>query len=297
MQGLFANPIFISLFYVLISCLIILLSRVVFDQFALFKVGKEIKKKAHTPVIAFGGYLFGIVCILVGAYGGQSSNNFILDFAYYVLYCILGLILMTISGLVAQKVILRKFDNAKELLEDANIGTAAVHFGVYLSSGLIIAGCISGETSSQVSIQWADFLSTIVYYVLGMAFMFLFTMLYDKLTPYSIHEEIEKDNFSVGIALSGNIIAIGIILTKATIGENAADLTIMQNAAAYAIDLTAILLLLPVVRLILGNFLVKTVVMNEEIKNNNVAAGLIEFISIISFALLIFFMVDFTSVV
>ena len=61
----------------------------------------------------------------------------------------------------------------------------------------------------------------------------------------------------------------------------------------YFFDLAAILLLLPGVRFVLGNVIVKSINLNEEIQKNNVAAGLMEFISIISFALIVFFMVDF----
>ena len=116
--------------------------------------------------------------------------------------------------------------------------------------------------------------------------------IYDKITPYSVHDELEKDNYAVGIALSGNIIAIGLILMKATLGD-VSDWH--RGLILYFVDLSSIILLLPSLRFILGNFIIKNI--NNDIKNNNVGAGLIEFITITCFALLIFFMVDFGAIV
>ena len=81
---------------------------------------------------------------------------------------------------------------------------------------------------------------------------------------------------------------------KATLGDIA---DIQQNIILYFIDLSSIILLLPSLRFILGNVLIKSININTEIKNNNIAAGLIEFVTIIGFTLLIFFMVDFSALV
>ena len=121
--------------------------------------------------------------------------------------------------------------------------------------------------------------------------MFLFLRVYDWITPYSIHDELENDNYAVGIALAGNIIAIGLILMKATLGDVVGW---KSSLITYFVDLSAILLLLPAVRFVLGNVLVKAIDINKEIKKNNVAAALVEFTCITCFALLVFFMVDFT---
>ena len=278
------NPILISLIYVLVSCIMLFLSKILFNKFYSYKVEEQIKEGNCTPIIAFCGYMLGITAILIGAFVGPSNQNLKYDLLMYVLYSLLGIVLMNISSFVADKIILYKFSSAKEMIEDKNIGTAMVHFGIYLASGLIISACINGE--------YGGIISSVVYYIFGMLFLFVFLKIYDLITPYSIHDELEKDNYAVGIALSGNIIAIGLILMKATLG----DIEDWQRSAVlYFIDLLSIILLLPSIRFILGNFIIKNI--NGLIKENNVGAGLIEFITIISFALVVFFMVDFTVLV
>ncbi len=277
------NPIVQSVIYLSISCIMLFLSKFMFDKFSIFQPEKEIKNCNYTAIIAFCGYIIGMAFILVGAFVGPSSKTFRLDLAMYVAYAIVGVILMTTSGFVTRKIMLNRFDNAKELLQDKNIGTAAVYFGFYVAHGLIIAACVNGDVGG--------ILSSIFYYVLSVCFMFVFLRIYDLITPYSVHDELENDNYAVGIALAGNIIAIGIILMKATLG----DVDGWKNSLiTYFVDLSAILLMLPTVRYVLGNFIVKAIDINKELKNNNVAAGLIEFTCITCFALLVFFMVDFT---
>ncbi len=277
------NPIVQSVIYLSISCIMLFLSKFMFDKFSIFQPEKEIKNCNYTAIIAFCGYIIGMAFILVGAFVGPSSKTFRLDLAMYVAYAIVGVILMTTSGFVTRKIMLNRFDNAKELLQDKNIGTAAVYFGFYVAHGLIIAACVNGEVGG--------ILSSVFYYVLSVCFMFIFLRVYDLITPYSVHDELENDNYAVGIALAGNIIAIGIILMKATLG----DVDGWKNSLiTYFVDLSAILLMFPAVRYVLGNFIVKAIDINKELKNNNVAAGLIEFTCITCFALLVFFMVDFT---
>ncbi len=279
------NPIISSLVYVLVSCLMLFLSKLLFDKVSGYKPEEQIKEKNHTPIIAFGGYLVGITFVLVGAFAGPAAETFGADLLMYIAYALLGIVLMITSGVVTDKILLNKFNNIKEITQDRNIGTAAVHFGIYIATGLIIAACVNGEFGGIVS--------SIVYYVMGMIFLFIFLKIYDIVTPYPIHDELEKDNYAVGIALAGNIIAIGIILTKATLGDIDDP---KAGLILYFTDLAAILLLLPSVRYILGNIIVKSVNLNTEIKNNNTAAALIEFFSIICFALIVFFTVDFTFV-
>ena len=277
------NPVISSLIYVLASCMVLFISTILFEKIAKFSPEAEIKKGNHTATIAFCGYLIGVVFILAGAFIGPSAKTFKLDLIMYLLYSLVGLGLMAFSVFLANKVMLYKFDNAKELLEDNNIGTAAVHFAIYVASGLIIAACVNGE--------YGGLLSTIGYYLMDMIFLFIFIKIYDLMTPYSIYDEIEKDNYAAGIALAGNIIAIGLILMKSTLGNG---LDWKHGLVLYFADLASILLLLPSVRFILGKFILKSININTEIQKNNVAASLIEFIFITCFALIVFFMVDFT---
>ena len=51
-------------------------------------------------------------------------------------------------------------------------------------------------------------LTAVIYWSLGQVILFFTTIVYNMITPYDIHEHIEKDNVAVGIGYAGAIIAI-----------------------------------------------------------------------------------------
>ena len=283
------NPIFTSLVYLIVSCSMLIFSKWLFMRFAKYNMYEEIKKGNVTGIIPYLGFLLGVCAIQIGAFVGPSNTLFRYEILSYIMYSLMGSFLMIFSGYVVEKAILHKFSNVDEIVRDRNIGTAAVHFGMYLASGLIISACVTGETIVAHG-RCYGVISTLIYYVMGMIFLILFAKLYDMLTPYSLLGEIEADN--VAVAFGGNLIAIGLILMRATIGDIG---TWQQGLILYFIDLSAIILLLPSVRFLLDRLIVKEINITKEIKHNNVAAGLGEAVVLIAFALLIFFMVDFVN--
>ena len=285
------NPIFTSLIYLIVSCSMLIFSKWLFMRFAKYNMYEEIKKGNVTGIIPYLGFLLGVCAIQIGAFVGPSNTLFRYEILSYIMYSLMGSFLMIFSGYVVEKAILHKFSNVDEIVRDRNIGTAAVHFGMYLASGLIISACVTGETIVAHG-RCYGLISTLIYYVMGMIFLILFAKLYDMLTPYSLLGEIEADNVAVGVAFGGNLIAIGLILMRATIGDIG---TWQQGLILYFIDLSAIILLLPSVRFLLDRLIVKEINITKEIKHNNVAAGLGEAVVLIAFALLIFFMVDFVN--
>ena len=285
------NPIFTSLVYLIVSCSMLIFSKWLFMRFAKYNMYEEIKKGNVTGIIPYLGFLLGVCAIQIGAFVGPSNTLFRYEILSYIMYSLMGSFLIIFSGYVVEKAILHKCSNVDEIVRDRNIGTAAVHFGMYLASGLIISACVTGETIVAHG-RCYGVISTLIYYVMGMIFLILFAKLYDMLTPYSLLGEIEADNVAVGVAFGGNLIAIGLILMRATIGDIG---TWQQGLILYFIDLSAIILLLPSVRFLLDRLIVKEINITKEIKHNNVAAGLGEAVVLIAFALLIFFMVDFVN--
>ncbi|MCI5141718.1 MAG: DUF350 domain-containing protein [Candidatus Electrothrix sp. ATG1] len=106
--------------------------------------------------------------------------------------------------------ILYKFSTVKEIITDRNIGTGAVEAGAMIATALMIAGAINGEGS---------FFSALVFFVLGMLLLILFSHFHAFLTPYDDHDEIEKDNVAAGAYLGFSLIALGIIVLKAIAGD------------------------------------------------------------------------------
>ena len=62
----------------------------------------------------------------------------------------------------------------------------------------------------------APMIGTIVYSFLGCIVFYIGYIVFDKLTPFSIHKEIEEDqNVALGIIIGAGMIAIAIIIAAA----------------------------------------------------------------------------------
>lgn len=65
-------------------------------------------------------------------------------------------------------------------------------------------------------LHWAPILATIVYSVLGFVVLFVAYVVFDKLTPFSFHKEIEEDhNVALGIIIGALFISLAIIIAAA----------------------------------------------------------------------------------
>ncbi|MCP4406775.1 MAG: DUF350 domain-containing protein [Gammaproteobacteria bacterium] len=59
-------------------------------------------------------------------------------------------------------------------------------------------------------------LSSLVYSFIGIFMFFIALVVIDKLTPYSIHKEIEEDqNIALGIIIGATLIGLAIIISAA----------------------------------------------------------------------------------
>ncbi len=176
--------------------------------------------------VSFSGYMLGIAVIIVGVLTEETSiftqvpedltfaQRLVIvgyELLDTVVWSIIGIGLLIISRVINDKLILSRFDNIKEIIEDKNIGTGAVQFGTYIGTAFIIKAVIFGEES-----QWlSNLISTAVFFVLAQLAFVLFGIFYQKITSYDIHSEIERDNAAAGVAFGLNLAAIGIILSSA----------------------------------------------------------------------------------
>ena len=126
------------------------------------------------------------------------------------LYSLAGIVALNLMRLVTDRLVLYRFELEREIIEDQNVGAAAAEFGVNVASGLVIAGAIAGQGGP---------LNALAFFALGLVVLVLFTLFYEWTTPFNIHDEIEQDNPAVGIALGGNLVAIGLVTFKATFGD------------------------------------------------------------------------------
>ncbi|CAN2043070.1 putative membrane protein [Candidatus Magnetomoraceae bacterium gMMP-1] len=232
--------------------------------------------------LAIAGYYFGLVIALGGALIGPSSG-IIGDLIDMTMYGVLAIILLNASWFCCDHIILSRFKITDELIRDRNEGTGAVSCGVSIASGLVIYGAVSGEGGNI----W----TAIIFWVIGQVMLVLASWVYNIITPYCIHDEIEKDNIAAGVSFAGALIAIGIIVGLAAEGDFESWSKDLPKFITIALSG---LVLLPVIRFLTDKVLFPTVNLTDEIANQeipNVGAAYIEAFSYIAAAFIIYWCV------
>jgi uncharacterized membrane protein YjfL (UPF0719 family) len=275
LDNLVSAAIFIIVFFIFF-----LIGKVINDLLHReYKLNFELVEKDNAALaLAVVGYYFGLVLAIGGTIAGPSVG-LVEDLYDLVIYGILSIILLNISWFLGDKLILFKFRVSEELIRDHNQGTGVVSAGISVASGFIIYGAVSGEGGSI----W----TVLVFWALGQVLLILAGLVYERITPYNIHEEIEKDNVAAGVSFAGALVSIGVIIGLAGEGDFTAwsiDLPVYLGFAVLG------LILLPIIRLLTDKVLLPSVKLSDEIsaqEKPNVGAAYIEAFSYIAAAFII----------
>ncbi len=161
------------------------------------------------------GYLFGLGLILWGvitpAPGEVPVSGFwslIGDLIATFFWGFLGMALLEISSFLNDRYLLFHFNNRKEIIADRNLGTGAVEGATYIASGWIIHTVVSDSGSGFI----LDLLGTLFYFAIAQAAFIIFGRLYQKLSGFDLHSEIEADNAAAGLAFGLNLVAVGLLI-------------------------------------------------------------------------------------
>ena len=281
-----------GLVYVGMSLALLVMAKLVQDLLTPYKISQQLTTKDNVALaLSISGYYLGVIIVFLGAVfqpdAGPVGDNlgFTSDYWQEVLnvliYSAVGIVILNVARIVVDRVVLYQFSTEKEIIEDRNAGTGAVEFGVYVAVSLVIAGSISGEGGGPEH--------SLVFLALGLATLVLYTLFYELTTPYKIHDEIERNNASVGVALGGNLIAIGIISLKAIAGDFVGWSEALAGFITFA--LLGFILLLVVRRLTDFVLFPKVKVSNELAVDQNLGVGLIMAAVVISVSAILFFAV------
>lgn len=244
-----------------------------------YRVREELVEKDNAALgVAMAGYYFGLVMAIGGTLSGPSQglDNDLIDIGIYGL---LSIVLMNLSRFVNDGLILHGFKIRDELIRDQNAGTGVVVAASYIATGLVIFGAVSGEIGGIVT--------TVAFWALGQVALVLAGLVYEWITPYSIHDEIEQDNVAAGVAFAGALVGIGVIVFHASAGN---FISWAVNVQDFAIEVVAGLILLPIVRTIADVILLPGQKLTDEIANQehpNLGAGFIEAASYVGASFLI----------
>ena len=282
-----------GLVYVGMGLAILVLAKIVQDLLTPYKIGEQLSQKDNLALaLSISGYYLGIVIVFLGAlyepFGSAISSDglgvtsdYWQDVITVLVYSIIGMLVLNVARILVDKIVLYKFSTESEIINDHNVGTGAVECGIFIALSLVIAGSISGSSAGPSA--------TIVFGALGLIVLVLYTFFYQFTTPYDIHTQISDNNAAVGVALAGNLIAIGIVIFKAVFGEFVSWESSLAEFFTFAV---IGFILLFIVRRIIDLVLFPAVKVSDELATDkNIGVGLIMSSSVISASLILFFAV------
>jgi uncharacterized membrane protein YjfL (UPF0719 family) len=236
-----------------------------------------VEKDNFSFAIAHAGYFVGLLLSIGSAIIGPS-NGIVQDLIDIFLYGILAIILLNISLLINDKVILRKFSLTKEIITDRNEGVGVVQAANAIATGLIIMGAVSGEGGGIIT--------ALAFWGIGQIVMVLTTRMYNAITKFDIHEQLEKDNVAVGIGYAGALVALGNLIRFGLMDDFESWTITLSNVG---IEVVIGLILLPIVRFLTDKILLPGQKLTDELLQDkpNLGAGLIEAFAYIGGSVLI----------
>lgn len=221
-----------GLIYVALGLAVLVLAKTLQDLITRYSINQQVTGESNVALgLSIAGYYLGVIFVFVAALYQPLTivrdsdwkpvgAQFWGDLLEVSIYAVAGILVLNIARIVVDRFILYNFNTEKEIIEDQNVGTGVVEFGVYLATGLVIAASIAGTGSAGGDVTNLDAaLRSLAFLGLGTVILVLYVLFYQFSTPYDIHAEIEKGNVAVGVALAGNLIAIGLVTFKAVFGE------------------------------------------------------------------------------
>ena len=260
-----------------------------------YRVDEEVTTKGNLAMsLRLSGYFIAIILVFLGALYqplalGFAADGFGFNQAFgeevlrVFLYSLGGIVALNLVRVLFDRLILYKFQLEKEVVEDQNVGAGAAEFGMYVATGLLIAGAVAGETYRS---EGEAALIALAFFGMGLVLLVVFALAYEFTTPFNIHDEIERDNPAVGIALGGNLIAIGLVALKAVFGDFAGW---GESIASFLVFGVLGFVLLYVMRVLIDLVLLPTVRVSQVIgSGHNIGVALVESAVVISAALILF---------
>lgn len=211
------------------------------------------------------GAQLGLAIAMIGVMSGNSSPDIINDLTNTVVYGFVAMAFMLVSLFITDKTLLPKVNNTAEL-KKGNVAIGMVEFGTSVMTGILAYASIKGDDGG--------ILSSVVYFAAGQITMILLVLLYEKVLARKINPVacVQQGNLSAGIYLAGKIIAYGLILQSAIIGNGVA-LSVEAAAIEFIAAAVAGMIMLYVFELLIDLVIItSTKVSDIIVKDQQVAA-------------------------
>lgn len=255
---------------------IFLLAKWAKDLFTPYSLNDELAERDNLAIsLTMSGYYLAITLIFLALLSG-AVKELKSDLLNVASYAALGVIVLNVSRWINDKFILRTFCNIEMLTKEQDNGVGAIQFAVYLATGLIASGAVSGEGS---------FITFIVFFALGQVCLIAFSLIYSRIAPFDLYRELENKNLSAAIAFAGTLIAFGLIVKNGVSGD---FINWKDDLISFSITAISGFVCIPILLKLSDRLVIPGKRLSKEIaEDKSLAAGVLEATIAICFALVL----------
>ena len=205
--------------YIILALLILFTGKLINSKLSDYDLNKELTENDNKAIaISFSGFLLALCIVISGVlfspstvdYFDESASPFLQDIKMTVIWSAVGLALLLISRILCDKLMLPSFSNKVELVRDRNVGVGFVQAGSYISTAMVLRASLMSPVDAPLL---EDIGLTVIWFIVSQLLIILYSIVYQKTTKHDIHQDLKNDNAAVGVALAGNIVAFGILLS------------------------------------------------------------------------------------
>lgn len=278
-------PLTLSLAHVVLGVLALIIAKLLKGVLSPYRTDEELTTKDNPAFgLATAGYYLAVAAIYIGAVRPVAAEDVgtagaLLALGLNLAWAVAGIVALSFSRWLMSRFLVTGTQCSDEIVANRNVAAGAVECGVYLAAGLVLAGSLREPGGSVVTALAFFLLSQLVLLVLG--------RLYQAWAGYGIAKEICGGNLSAGVAFGLTLVALSLLMLKATSGEFV-DWT--TNLTFFAFDAVIGFVLLMGLRWVTDLALMPNARIAEEIvRDRNVNVGLLEGAVALSVAGLIYF--------
>jgi uncharacterized membrane protein YjfL (UPF0719 family) len=278
-------PLMLSLAHLINGVLVLVVSKLLKGVLSPYRTDEEMTAKDNPAFgLALTGYYLAVAAIYIGAVrpvaAGEAGNAAVLRvLAENFVWALGGILALAFSRWLMNRFLVSGARCSDEIVTNRNTAAGAVECGVYLASGLVLAGALRQPGASVVT--------ALAFFLLSQFVLLLLGKLYQRWSGYGIAKEICGGNLSAGVAFGLTLVALSLLMFKATSGEFV-DWT--TNLTFFAFDAVVGFGLLMGLRWVTDLALMPNAGIAEEIvRDRNVNIGLLEGAVAVSVAGLILF--------
>ncbi|HYP12822.1 MAG TPA: DUF350 domain-containing protein [Bryobacteraceae bacterium] len=266
-------PVMLALAHVLLGVIVLVVAKLLKGWISPYRMDEELTSRDNPAFgLALAGYYLAVVIVFIAAARAQAvpldagTQGALTAFGLDMAWAVGGILALGLSRFIMDRTLVTRCCQSDEIVKNRNVAAGAVECGVYLASGIVIAGALREPGGTIVT--------TLVFFALSQIILLVFGKAYERVVGYDIAREIRSGNLAAGVALGLTLVAISLLMLKALSGE---FLDWGTNLTYFAFDAVVGFGLLLLLRWVVDLVLLPNARIADEIsRDRNVNVGLLE---------------------